>query len=117
MNKLTNPFTNPFTKPLTKLEEMQTDQFIIAQKVEELERQREYKRWLQALRNQLKEEQERERKRVEFMKKLPQTTLPPTKSRARSKMTRRSRSNSMSPYKSRSSTRSNTRSKPYSALF
>ena len=81
---------------------MQTDEFKLEQLVKDLERQREYKRWLQALRNQ---------------KNLAQfdADFTPTKSRARSRRarSRRASSNSMTRYKSRSK----TRSKPYSALF
>ena len=93
MNKLTN---------LTNLERMQRDEFKLEQLVKEREDQREYNRWLQALRNQ---------------KNLAQfdADFTPTKSRARSRRarSRRASSNSMTRYKSRSK----TRSKPYSALF
>ena len=86
---------------------MQTDEFKLEQLVKDLERQREYKRWLQALQNQ---------------KNLAQfdADFPPSKSRARSRggsrrarsrraRSRRARSNSMTRYKSRSNTRSNRR--------
>lgn len=89
---------------LTNLARMQREEFKLEQMVKELERQRAYKQWLQALQNQLKEEEEREKRRTAFMAKLPPTTLPPTKSRARS---RRARSNSMTRHKSKSNTRSN----------
>lgn len=98
---------------LTNLARMGTDQFRISQMVKGLEQERANDRWLQALRNQRKEEKRlREKRRAEFMAKLPPTTLPPTKSRARSRRarSRRARSNSMTRYKSRSNTRSNRRS-------
>ena len=95
---------------LTNLERMQTDGFKIARMREKIKSQYSDDRWTKSLENQREQDQKlREQKRAAFMKKLPLT-----KSRARSKMTRRARSNSMSPYKSRSTTRAKTRSKPYS---
>ena len=96
--------------PQTNLAIMQTDGFKIARMRENKQNETSYNRWLKSLENQLEQEQKlRDKRRAAFMK-----TLPPTKSKARSKMTRRARSNSMSPYKSRSTTRAKTRSKPYS---
>jgi hypothetical protein len=77
---------------------MQTDQFKIAQLVKEHEEQREYKRWLQALRNQ--------KNRAKFDADFP---LSESRARSRRARSRRASSNSMTRYKSRSKTRSNRR--------
>ena len=87
---------------MNNLARMQTDQFKIEQMVKELEDQRAYKQWLQALRNQ--------KNRAKFDADFP---LPESRARSRRARSRRASSNSMTRYKSRSK----TRSKPYSALF
>ena len=83
---------------ITKLAEMQTDQFKIAQMVEDLKSQREHERWLQALRKQ--------KNRAKFDADFP---LPESRARSRRARSRRARSNSMTRYKSKSNTRSNRR--------
>ena len=88
---------NKITK-ITKLAEMQTDQFKIAQMVEDLKSQREHERWLQALRKQ--------KNRAKFDADFP---LPESRARSRRARSRRARSNSMTRYKSKSNTRSNRR--------
>ena len=77
---------------------MQTDQFKIAQMVEDLKSQREHERWLQALRKQ--------KNRAKFDADFP---LPESRARSRRARSRRARSNSMTRYKSKSNTRSNRR--------
>ena len=82
---------------------MQTDQFKIAQMVEDLKSQREHERWLQALRKQ------KNRAKFDADFPLPESRARSRRARSRRARSRRARSNSMTRYKSKSNTRSNRR--------